>query len=69
VKLERHQEGPMSYLVRHGQEIRLEDGWPTDADVGRLVLLPGGEAGILKAWWHADDCSKWRWQVEFSNQR
>ena len=24
-------------------------------------------AGILKAWWHAEDHSEWRWQVEFSN--
>lgn len=68
-KLERHEEGPMSYLVRDGREVRLEDGWPADADVGRLVLLPGGEAGILKAWWHASDRSEWRWQVEFSNHR
>lgn len=21
--------------------------------------------GVLKAWWHADDHSEWRWQVEF----
>jgi hypothetical protein len=68
-KLERHEEGPMSYLVRDGRAIRLEDGWPTDADIGRLVLLPSGEAGILKAWWHASDHSEWRWQVEFYNHR
>jgi hypothetical protein len=30
-------------------------------------ILPGGEAGILKAWWHAEDHSEWRWQVEFYN--
>jgi hypothetical protein len=67
--LERGEPGPMSYLVRQGGRILLEDGWPTQDDLGRLVILPGGEAGILTAWWHADDHSQWRWQVEFSNHR
>ena len=67
--LERRQPGPMSYLVREGDRIRLEDGWPTQSDLGGVVLLPGGEAGILKSWWHADDHSEWRWQVEFYNHR
>jgi hypothetical protein len=66
--LERHQPGPMSYLVRHGNRITLEDGWPTQEDIGRVVLLPGGEAGILKSWWNAEDRKEWRWQVEFYNQ-
>jgi hypothetical protein len=63
--LERGQPGPMSYLVRHDDTILLEDGWPTPDDLGRLVILPGGEADILKAWWHAEDHSEWRCQVEF----
>ena len=67
--LERKQPGPMSYLVRTGRSITLEDVWPTSADLGRVVLLPGGEAGILKAWWNAEDHSEWRWQVEFYNHR
>ena len=66
--LERHQEGPMSFLVRHGTTVTLEDGWPTDQDIGRVVILPGGEAGILKSWWHADDKREWRWRIEFYNQ-
>jgi hypothetical protein len=33
-----------------------------------VVLLPGGEAGILKSWWNADDRKEWRWDVEFYNQ-
>ena len=57
----------MSYLIRQDDEILLEDGWPTPDDLERLVILPGGEAGILKAWWHADDRSHWRWQIEFCN--
>ncbi len=67
--LERHEEGPISYLVRDEATITLEDGWPAQDDIGRLVILPGGEAGILRAWWHADDRSEWRWSVEFSNRR
>lgn len=66
--LERHQPGPMSFLIRHGATITLEDGWPTEQDIGRVVILPGGEAGILKSWWNADDRKEWRWDVEFYNQ-
>ena len=68
VKLERHEKGPMSFLVRKGSQISLEDGWPTEADRGRLVILPGGEAGILQTWWNAEDKSEWRWGVEFYNR-
>jgi hypothetical protein len=42
---------------------------PDQEDLGRLVILPGGEAGILTAWWHAPDHSEWRWQLELSNCR
>src|SRR2546430_745795 len=66
--LERHQPGPMSFLVRRGTSITLEDGWPTEKDIGLVVILPGGEAGILKSWWNADDRKEWRWQVEVYNQ-
>jgi hypothetical protein len=67
VDLERRAPGPMSFLVREGDRIGLEDGWPSDEDIGRLVIVPGGEAGILRAWWHAQDRRSWRWEVEFSN--
>ena len=67
--LERRQPGPMSALLRQGDRISLEDLWPTPSELGRVVILPGGEAGILKSWWHADDQSEWRWQVEFYNHR
>jgi hypothetical protein len=66
--LERKLPGPMSALVRKGGVITLEDVWPGPSDLGRVVILPGGEAGILKAWWHAEDKKEWRWQVEFYNQ-
>src|SRR4029450_3087596 len=45
--------GPMSLLVRDGATIRLQDHWPTEDDLGVLVILPGGEAGILTGWRHA----------------
>ena len=66
-KLARHEKGPMSFLVRRGSKIALEDGWPTNADIGRLVLLPGGEAGILDRWWNSDAKTEWRWSLELSN--
>ena len=60
---------PMTRLRRDGSRIVREDGWPDESDVGRVVLLPGGEAGVLQRWWNADDGSEWRWCVEFYNRR
>ncbi len=58
---------PMTRLRRNGPEVVREDGWPEKEDVGRPVLLPGGEIGILKEWWNAEDGSEWRWTIEFYN--
>jgi len=60
---------PITRLMRRGEQIEREDIWPTDQDVGRLVLLPGGEIGTLIQWWNADDHSAWRWQIELYNHR
>ena len=60
---------PITRLTVRGNKIEREDIWPTEADVGCLVLLPGGEVGRLLQWWHADDHSEWRWQIEFYNHR
>ena len=60
---------PMTRLERQGENVVREDRWPTDADAGAVVILPGGEAGILKSWWNAPDGSEWRWVVEFFNRR
>ena len=60
---------PMTRFTFDGDAIARDDRWPTDADLGAVVILPGGEAGILTAWWNADDGSAWRWSVEFSNRR
>jgi hypothetical protein len=67
--LKRQAPGPMSMLTRHDGTIELEDHWPDQDDLGRLVILPGGEAGILTAWWHAPDHSEWSRQLELSNHR
>lgn len=46
-----------------------EDRWPTQDDIGSLVILPGGEVGTIVSWWNAQDGSEWRWRVEFYNHR
>ena len=58
---------PMCRLRRVDDRVVREDLWPAETDLGTLVLLPGGEVGVLKHWWHADDRQSWRWQVEFYN--
>lgn len=60
---------PMTRLAIDGHTLTREDRWPTDADLGSVVILPGGEAGTLQAWWNAEDGSEWRWSVEFRNAR
>ena len=60
---------PMTRLAIDGASVTREDRWPTDGDLGAIVILPGGEAGVLTAWWNAEDGSAWRWSVELSNRR
>jgi hypothetical protein len=60
---------PMTRLSVVGAEVRREDRWPRQDDLGARVILPGGEVGTLVAWWNADDGSEWRWRVEFYNHR
>ena len=62
-------EFPMTRLARQGERIEREDRWPNKADLGALVMLPGGEVGRLTAWWNADDGQEWRWSVEFYHHR
>ncbi len=57
----------MARLTISNGAVRREDLWPQESDIGRAVILPGGEAGILTAWWNAADESEWRWSVEFYN--
>jgi hypothetical protein len=67
--LSRTLDTPMARLTRRGEAIVREDIWPSSEDIGRPVILPGGEVGILIDWWHAPDTSEWRWRVEFYNHR
>ncbi len=67
--LPRTAERPMARLTVHGDRIEREDLWPEPEDIGQPVILPGGEVGILLAWWNAEDGSEWRWRVEFYNHR
>ncbi|MBV9101806.1 MAG: hypothetical protein JO198_12295 [Candidatus Dormibacteraeota bacterium] len=60
---------PMARLVIRNGAVSREDVWPDETDLGRPVILPGGEVGLLRAWWNADDGSEWRWTVEFHNRR
>ncbi|HEV8574258.1 MAG TPA: hypothetical protein VGR43_06060 [Dehalococcoidia bacterium] len=59
----------MCRLRRSGDSVTREDIWPREEDIGTLVILPGGEVGVLKSWWNADDRMEWRWEVEFYNSR
>jgi hypothetical protein len=68
--LARHGEQlPLTRLSRQGSKVVREDRWPTQADLGSLVILPGGEVGELVSWWNAADGSEWRWRVELYNHR
>lgn len=58
---------PMARLVIQGESVLRENIWPTQSDLETPVVLCGGEVGILKAWWHAEDRSEWRWSIELYN--
>lgn len=60
---------PVARLRRQRENIIREDIWPTEADYGMPVLLPGGEVGILQHWWNDPEYQEWRWRVEFYNHR
>ena len=67
--LEATDDTPIARLTRRGDQVERADIWPGVDDIGQLVLLPGGEVGTLTQWWHADDRSEWRWQIELYNHR
>lgn len=58
---------PIARLSIRGDVVERQNVWPDDSDIGKPVILPGGEVGILMAWWHAEDRSSWRWTIELSN--
>ena len=67
--LRRTADRPMARLSRTDNTITREDVWPGEQDLGRPVILAGGEVGILTSWWNAGDAQQWRWSVEFYNHR
>jgi hypothetical protein len=60
---------PIARLTREGDSITRIDLWPEESDIGRPVILPGGEIGILISWWNSERGDEWRWRVEFYNHR
>ncbi|HZT66456.1 MAG TPA: hypothetical protein VFA11_11760 [Acidimicrobiales bacterium] len=60
---------PMARLSIEGASVTRRQVWPDESDIGRPVILPGGEVGILLSWWNAEDGSEWRWRVEFHNAK
>ena len=60
---------PMTRLTVQNGQVTREDRWPTEDDLGAVVILPGGEAGTLLTWWNAEDEREWRWRVEFYNHQ
>jgi hypothetical protein len=63
------QSRPMARLSVEDGTVSRQNVWPDESDIGRLVILPGGEIATLLTWWNADDGSEWRWQVEFYNHK
>jgi hypothetical protein len=41
---------PMARLWVRGDRVERQNVWPDDTDLGRPVILPGGEVGILRSW-------------------
>lgn len=67
--LQREEDSPMTRLRIDSGHVLRQEIWPTSEDVGKYVILPGGEVGALKSWWNPPDRSEWRWVVEFYNHR
>ena len=67
--LRRTADTPMARLRRDGGGIIRDDVWPSHDDIGRTVIVMGGEVGVLTSWWNADDQQQWRWSLEFYNHR
>lgn len=68
-ELRRTAETPIARLTRRASRIEREDIWPDAGDLGRPVILPGGEVGTLTAWWNDERKQEWRWSIELYNHR
>ena len=67
--LPRTADTPMTRFRRKGSAVTREDIWPTEAELGSVVMLAGGEVGILQSWWNDVQHQEWRWCLEFYNHR
>ena|SRR5207248_2071108 len=67
--LSRTADTPMARLRVKGNTITRADIWPTEADYGTLVIVAGGEVGMLRMWWNDPEHQEWRWSLEFYNHR
>lgn len=56
---------PMSRLRIEGLRITRPDVWPTDVDLGTVVVLHGGEAGDLLSWETDEARLHWTWSLRF----
>jgi hypothetical protein len=65
--LQRSGDSPMCLLRLEGGTVTRAEIWPAGEHLGLPVLLPGGEIGRLRSWWHSDDKKEWRWGVDFYN--
>src|SRR2546421_4061184 len=50
--LSRTADTPMARLRMGGNRITREDIWPNESDYGTLVIVAGGEVGMLRSWWN-----------------
>jgi hypothetical protein len=62
-------ETPIARLTRRDGTLEREDIWPKEEDIGQPIILPGGEVGMLTAWWNDEGQQEWRWSVEFYNHK
>jgi len=67
--LRRTAETPIALLSRRDGRIEREDIWPSEREIGRPVILAGGEVGILTAWSNDPDRRTWRWSIELFNRK
>ena len=59
---------PMTKLTISGRKVHRVNLWPEEGDIGTPVILPGGEVGVLTAWWNDDVGQEWKWSVEYANR-
>jgi hypothetical protein len=59
-------DSPMTRLTIDGVRVRRTAVWPTEQDLGSIVLLPGGEAGVLRSWRGSEDRRSWVWSLELT---